>query len=122
MRFGDRNPIPLPTTQLSDRVEWSLAETPAEIAAVADAAPLDQLRTVNDYVTRVTGELEGGGDTVSHWFVSKRRVPQHMSGELNLLFVARVSGAVSHNILEFSARVLATIPGLVRHFWDEDAQ
>ena len=34
MRFGDRNPIPLPTTQLSDRVDWNFAETPPEIAAV----------------------------------------------------------------------------------------
>ena len=64
MRFGNRNPIPLPTTQLSDRVEWSLAETPAEIAAVADAAPLDQLRTVNDYVTRTCAYV---ADVIDRW-------------------------------------------------------
>jgi len=64
MRFGDRDPTPLPTTQLSDRVDWSLADTPDEIAAVADAPPLDQLRAVNDYVTRTCAYVE---DVIDHW-------------------------------------------------------
>ena len=64
MRFGDRNPFMLPTSLLSDRVEWSLAETPAEIAAVADAAPLDQLRAVNDYVTATCAYVE---DVIDQW-------------------------------------------------------
>ncbi|NNE83833.1 MAG: hypothetical protein HKN28_07665 [Alphaproteobacteria bacterium] len=64
MRFGDRNPIPLPTTQLSDRVDWNFAETPPEIAAVADADPLDQLRAVNDYVTTTCAYVE---DVIDHW-------------------------------------------------------
>lgn len=64
MRFGDRDSTPLPTTQLSDRVDWSLADTPDEIAAVADAPPLDQLRAVNDYVTRTCAYVE---DVIDHW-------------------------------------------------------
>lgn len=64
MRFGDRDPTPLPTTQLSDRVEWSLADTPDEIAAIADDPPLDQLRAVNDYVTRICAYVE---DVIDQW-------------------------------------------------------
>ncbi len=64
MRFGDRDSIPLPTTQLSDRVEWSFADTPAEIAAVAGDPPLDQLRAVNDYVTVTCAYLE---DVIDQW-------------------------------------------------------
>ncbi len=64
MRFGDRDPIPLPTTQLSDRVEWSLAETPDEIAAVSDDPPLDQLRAVNAYVSRICAYVE---DVIDQW-------------------------------------------------------
>lgn len=64
MRFGDRNPIPLPTTQLSDRVEWSFADTPAEIAAVAGDPVLDQLRAVNDYVTQTCAYVE---DVIDQW-------------------------------------------------------
>lgn len=64
MRFGNRDPIPLSTTQLSDRVEWSFAETPAEIAAVADDPALDQLRVVNDYVTQTCVYAE---DVIDQW-------------------------------------------------------
>ncbi|MFT5182756.1 MAG: putative transglutaminase-like cysteine proteinase [Alphaproteobacteria bacterium] len=64
MRFGDREPHFLTTTQLSDRVEWSFAETPPEIAAVADAEPLDQLRAVNDYVTATCAYVE---DVIDQW-------------------------------------------------------
>jgi predicted transglutaminase-like cysteine proteinase len=64
MRFGDREPHFLATTQLSDRVEWSFAETPPEIAAVADAEPLDQLRAVNDYVTATCAYVE---DVIDQW-------------------------------------------------------
>ncbi|MCZ6510823.1 MAG: transglutaminase-like cysteine peptidase [Alphaproteobacteria bacterium] len=64
MRFGDRNPIPLPTNQLSDRVEWSFADTPAEIAAVAGDPVLDQLRAVNDYVTQTCAYVE---DVIDQW-------------------------------------------------------
>lgn len=64
MRFGNRNPIPLPTSQLSDRVEWSFADTPAEIAAVAGDPVLDQLRTVNDYVTQTCAYVE---DVIDQW-------------------------------------------------------
>ncbi len=64
MRFRDRDPIPLQTTQLSDRVEWSLAETPVEIAALADQPPLDQLRAVNDYVTRTCAYVR---EAIDHW-------------------------------------------------------
>jgi len=64
MRFGDRNPIPLPTTMLSDRVDWSFAQTPAEITTVAGAAPLDQLRAVNDYVSATCAYVE---DVIDQW-------------------------------------------------------
>jgi predicted transglutaminase-like cysteine proteinase len=64
MRFGDRDSTPLPTTQLSERVDWSFAETPDEIAAVADDPLLDQLRAVNDYVTRTCAYVE---DVIDHW-------------------------------------------------------
>jgi predicted transglutaminase-like cysteine proteinase len=64
MRFNGRDPITLQTTQLSDRVEWSFAETPAEIAALADQPPLDQLRAVNDYVTRTCAYVS---DVIDHW-------------------------------------------------------
>ena len=64
MRFGDRDPTPLPTTQLSDRVDWAFAETPPEIAAVANAAPLDQLTAVNDYVTQTCAYVE---EVIDHW-------------------------------------------------------
>ena len=64
MRFGDRDSTPLPTTLLSARVEWSFADTPAEISAVADATPADQLRAVNDHVTRTCAFVE---DVIDHW-------------------------------------------------------
>ena len=64
MRFGDRDSHPLPTTQLSDRVDWSLADTPAEIAAVAGDPPHDQLRAVNDYVT---GTCAYAADVIDQW-------------------------------------------------------
>lgn len=64
MRFGDRDSIPLPTTQLSDRVEWSFADTPVEIAAVADDPLLDQLHAVNDYVTQTCAYVE---DVIDQW-------------------------------------------------------
>ena len=64
MRFDGRHSIPLPTTQLSDRVDWDLADTPAEIAALADQPPLDQLRLVNDYVTRTCAYVE---DVIDQW-------------------------------------------------------
>jgi predicted transglutaminase-like cysteine proteinase len=64
MRFNGRDPITLQTTQLSDRVEWSFAETPAEIAALADQPPLDQLRAVNDYVTSTCAYV---ADVIDHW-------------------------------------------------------
>ena len=64
MRFGNRDPIPLPTSQLSDRVDWRLAATPAEIAAIANAAPADQLRTVNDYVTQTCTYV---ADVIDRW-------------------------------------------------------
>lgn len=64
MRFNGREPIPLPTTQLSDRVDWTLAATPAEIAAVADAAARDQLIAVNDYVTATCAYVE---DVIDQW-------------------------------------------------------
>ena len=64
MRFGNRDSTPLPTTQLSDRVDWGFADTPAEIAAVSDAPPLDQLRAVNDYVTRTCAYVE---DVIDQW-------------------------------------------------------
>jgi len=64
MRFGDRDSTPLPTTQLSDRVDWRLADTPAEIAALAGAPPLEQLQAVNDYVSNTCAYVE---DTIDHW-------------------------------------------------------
>lgn len=64
MRFGDRNSIPLPTSQLSDRVEWSFADTPAEIAVVAGDPVLDQLRAINDYVTQTCAYVE---DVIDQW-------------------------------------------------------
>ena len=64
MRFDGRHSIPLPTTQLSDRVDWDLADTPAEITALADQPPLDQLRLVNDYVTRTCAYVE---DVIDQW-------------------------------------------------------
>ena len=64
MRFGDRDSTPLSSTLLSDRVDWSFADTPAEIAAVADAAPVDQLRAVNDYVTQTCAYV---ADVIDQW-------------------------------------------------------
>ena len=64
MRFGNREFTPLPTTQLSDRVDWNFADTPAEIAAAAGNPPLDQLQLVNDYVTRTCAYVE---DVIDQW-------------------------------------------------------
>jgi predicted transglutaminase-like cysteine proteinase len=64
MRFGDRDFTLLPTSQLSDRVDWSFTDTPAEITAVASDPPLDQLRAVNDYVTRTCAYVE---DVIDQW-------------------------------------------------------
>jgi predicted transglutaminase-like cysteine proteinase len=64
MRFNGHHSVPLATTQLSDRVEWRFAETPTEIASVADAEPFDQLRAVNDYVTRTCAYVE---DVIDQW-------------------------------------------------------
>lgn len=64
MRFGDRESTPLPTTQLSDRVDWTLTDTPPEIAALADVPPLEQLQAVNDYVSNTCAYIE---DAIDHW-------------------------------------------------------
>lgn len=64
MRFGNRTSIPLPTMQLSERVDWRLAATPPEIAALAGAVPADQLRAVNDYVTQTCTYV---ADAIDHW-------------------------------------------------------
>lgn len=64
LRFGDREPHPLPDTRIWDAPQWSLADTPAEIAALVGQPPLDQLEAINDYVTRTCAYI---AETSDRW-------------------------------------------------------